>query len=58
MLAPVMQDLRDWVGRTEHVSRNSMVQFEGNNNLSETMRKEDSMKNKNVMSKDAKILRI
>lgn len=58
MLAPVMQDLRDWVGRMEHVSRNSMVQFEGNNNLSETMRKEDSKKNKNVMSKDAKILRI
>lgn len=53
-----MQDLRDWVGRTEHVSRNSMVQCEGNNNLLETMRKEDSKKNKNVMSKDAKILRI
>lgn len=35
-----------------------MVQFEGNNSLSETMRKEDSKKNKNVMSKDAKILRI
>ena len=53
-----MQDLRDWVGRMGHDSSKWMVQFEGNSNLSETMRKEDSKKNKSVMSKDAKILRI